>query len=246
MPVVNEWKKAVATKAGKQIIGYQGERKTILIVDDKWENRSVLVNLLEPIGFAVVEADNGEDGLAKAAQLQPHLIITDLSMPVMDGFQLLRQIRTSETLKQLLVIVSSASVSEMDRQQSLDAGGDNFLGKPVQAEELFELLEKYLQIKWQYEQTTPTDQLATHTLADAPISNPEIVFPTPEDLAELLSLTRQGRVKKLTEEAKRIQQLDERYAPFIQQILHLAQSFQIHKIENLLEEAINKSIGARN
>ncbi|RUR83391.1 ATP-binding protein [Chlorogloeopsis fritschii PCC 9212] len=246
LPVVNEWKKAVATKAGKQIIGYQGERKTILIVDDKWENRSVLVNLLEPIGFAVVEADNGEDGLAKAAQLQPHLIITDLSMPVMDGFQLLRQIRTSETLKQLLVIVSSASVSEMDRQQSLDAGGDNFLGKPVQAEELFELLEKYLQIKWQYEQTTPTDQLATHTLADAPISNPEIVFPTPEDLAELLSLTRQGRVKKLTEEAKRIQQLDERYAPFIQQILHLAQSFQIHKIENLLEEAINKSIGARN
>ena len=233
LPLVSEWEKA-ATTDGKHIIGYQGEQKTILIVDDKWENRSVIVSLLEPIGFAVVEAEHGEEGLAKAKELQPDLIITDLSMPVMDGYKLLHQLRHEETLKHLPVIVSSASVSDMDRQRSLESGGDDFLAKPLQVQELFLLLAKHLEIVWEYEHNPST--IATDNLVDTAIDNVKFVVPEPEDLAILLSLTQQGRLKKLTEEAARIQQLNQEYAPFIEKILELTKSFQLQRIENLIQE----------
>ena len=241
-PLAADWVNAATVAAGKQIVGYDGTQKTILIVDDNWQNRSVIVSLLESIGFAVVEAENGEDGLAKAAQIQPDLIIADLLMPVMDGFEMLRQLRSSESLKNVPSIVSSASVYEMDRQKSLDAGGDDFLPKPVQLDELFSILEKHLQIQWKYEQTSPTEtsvQLAPKTVSNSVIPSSEMAVPAPEDLALLLGLAQQGRLKKLTEEVKRIEQLDKGYTQFMQPILQLAKSFQADKIEDLLKQYIN-------
>ncbi|MCY7382897.1 MAG: MASE1 domain-containing protein [Microcoleus sp. CAN_BIN18] len=241
-PLAADWVNAATVAAGKQIVGYDGTQKTILIVDDNWQNRSVIVSLLESIGFAVVEAENGEDGLAKAAQIQPDLIIADLLMPVMDGFEMLRQLRSSESLKNVPSIVSSASVYEMDRQKSLDAGGDDFLPKPVQLDELFSILEKHLQIQWKYEQTSPTEtsvQLAPKTVSNSVIPSSEMAVPAPEDLALLLGLAQQGRLKKLTEEVKRIEQLDKAYTQFMQPILQLAKSFQADKIEDLLKQYIN-------
>ena len=238
VPLAADWVNAAAAAAGKQIFGYHGTQKTILVVDDNWQNRSVIVSLLEPLDFAVVEAENGEDGLAKAAQINPDLIIADLLMPVMDGFELLRQLRSSETFKNVPSIVSSASVYEMDRQKSLEAGGDDFLPKPMQLDELFSVLEKHLQIKWKYEQTalseTAVNQLASK-ISDSVILISQMPISAPEDLALLLNLAQQGRLKKLTEEAKRIEQLDKSYTQFIQQILQLAKSFQADKIENLLK-----------
>ena len=238
-PLVADWVNAATVAAEKQIIGYYGTQKTILVVDDNWQNRSVIVSLLEPLDFAVVEAENGEDGLAKAAQINPDLIIADLLMPVMDGFELLRQLRSSETFKNVLSIVSSASVYEMDRQKSLEAGGDDFLAKPMQLDELFSVLEKHLQIKWKYEQIalseTAVNQLASK-ISDSVILISQMPISAPEDLALLLNLAQQGRLKKLTEEAKRIEQLDKSYTQFIQQILQLAKSFQADKIENLLKQ----------
>ncbi len=241
-PLAADWVNAATVAAGKQIVGYDGTQKTILIVDDNWQNRSVIVSLLEPLGFAVVEAENGEDGLGKAAQIKPDLIIADLLMPVMDGFEMLRQLQSSESLKNVPSIVSSASVYEMDRQKSLDAGGDDFLPKPVQLDELFLILAKYLQIQWKYEQASPTKisvQLAPKTVSNSVILTSEMAIPAPEDLALLLGLAQQGRLKKLTEEVKRIEQLDKSYTQFVQQILQLAKSFQADKIEDLLKQYIN-------
>jgi signal transduction histidine kinase/DNA-binding response OmpR family regulator len=242
-PLAADWVNAAAAATGKQIVGYHGTQKTILIVDDNWQNRSVIVSLLEPIGFAVVEAENGEDGLAKAAQIKPDLIIADLSMPVMDGFEMLRLLRSSEALKNLRTVVSSASVYEMDIQKSLNAGGDDFLPKPVQLEELFSIVQKHLQIKWKYQQTASTEsagaQLAPKPISNSPLQNSEMAVPAPEDLALLLKLAQEGRLKKLTEEAKRIAQLDKSYTLFMQPILQLAKSFQSDKIEDLLKQYMN-------
>ncbi|MEN8444888.1 MAG: ATP-binding protein, partial [Cyanobacteria bacterium J06555_13] len=71
----------IAQIAAPAIVGYKGDRKSILVVDDRWENRSVLVNLLEPLGFTLMEAENGQVGLAKALMDVPNLVITDLVMP---------------------------------------------------------------------------------------------------------------------------------------------------------------------
>ena len=71
------------SKLAQIVIGYQGENRSILIVDDRWENRSVIVNMLKPVGFEVFEAGNGQEGLEKADAYHPDVIITDLIMPVM-------------------------------------------------------------------------------------------------------------------------------------------------------------------
>ncbi len=239
--LATDWQQQT-TIIGKKIISYRGRQQTIIVIDDKWENRSVIVRLLEPIGFAIAEAETGTEGLALARQIQPDLIITDLTMPVIDGYEVLRQIRKSENLKNLRVIVSSASVYEIDRQKSLDAGGNDFLPKPLLAEELFQLLEKHLEIEWEYEQTPSTDEVMTNS-AQLPTEIPslEIVVPGEEDLAILLELTQLGRMKKLIETAKRIEQLDKKYTFFVQQILGFAESFQAHKIEILISQYLKTS-----
>jgi len=226
----------------KKIISYKGQQRTMIVIDDQWENRSVIVRLLEPIGFAIVEARSGHEGLAIATQIQPDLIITDLTLPVMDGYEVLQQIRKSENLKNMRVIVSSALVYEIDRQKSLDAGADDFLPKPLLAEELFQLLEKHLGIEWEYEQTSSTVEDTT-SVAQQPteISSLEIVVPGEEDLAILLELTQLGRMKKLIETAKKIEQLDRRYTRFIQDILKFAETFEAHKIENLISQHLKIS-----
>ena len=100
-PLAADWMHSSSfTKTGK-IIGYSGSKKQILIVDDRWENRSVIVNLLEPLGFVMIEAENGQEALEKIKELPPDLIISDLSMPVVDGWEMLSQVRQSENLKNI-------------------------------------------------------------------------------------------------------------------------------------------------
>jgi signal transduction histidine kinase/CheY-like chemotaxis protein len=156
----HEWVQQQTSSAGN-IISYVGEKREILIVDDRWENRAVIVNLLEPLGFIVTEAENGQQGLDKMREHLPDLVITDLAMPVMDGFQMLKQLRHDENLQQLKVIVSSASVAQADQQMSTEAGGDDFLAKPVNAQELFNTVAKHLQLTWNYEIEATTANIST-------------------------------------------------------------------------------------
>ncbi|OYD88161.1 hybrid sensor histidine kinase/response regulator [Nostoc sp. 'Peltigera membranacea cyanobiont' 213] len=232
LPLASDWAQKSSVTDGRTIVGYEGKPRHILIVDDRWENRSVLVNLLEPLGFTFTEAENGEEGLEKAREKQPDLVITDLAMPVMDGFEMLRELRTSEDIKHLLVIVSSASVSEIDQQKSLAMGGDDFLTKPVDAEELFTLLAQHLQLTWKYEAV----ELAIGDRAMDKEIFTELIPPPAADLEMLLELAQDGLVIELTETANKIGQKDRRYQPFIGQVVQLAKQFQTEKIETLIQQ----------
>ncbi len=233
LPITTNWAKQNSVSHGQTIIGYAGSPKHILIVDDRWENRSVLINLLEPLGFIFTEAENGQEGLEKAREKSPDLVITDLAMPVMDGFTFMKQLRSDPELKNLLVIVSSASVAEIDQQMSLDAGGDDFLAKPVEAEELFTLVAKYLQLTWKYDEATPEVIPVTRNKPAEPV---ELVPPPVMDLQVLLELAKDGMLDELTETAEKIGKKDDRYQPFVEQILQLAKQFQVEKIETLIEK----------
>ena len=241
-PLAIEWQHSAMTTAGKELVGYEGQQQTILVVDDKWENRSVIVNLLEPLSFTVVEAENGEDALNKVTQLKPDLVITDLLMPVMDGYAFLQQIRQSEIFKSIPVIVSSASVSTMDQQQSLDAGGDAFLAKPVEAEELFKILQKYLNITWKYKSSPFTDANSSvqQNHHNATTTTADIILPTREELAELLSLAQQGRLKKLVAAAQNLEQKNQQYSAFVGHIVELTKGFQVANVETFIQESIKK------
>ncbi|BBC26416.1 ATP-binding protein [Pseudanabaena sp. ABRG5-3] len=224
------WKQSLLTELNQQIIGYDGATRKILVVDDRWENRSVLVDLLEAVGFQVIEAENGQQALEQL-RLQPiDLVLTDIVMPVMDGFEFLQILRNEEATKSLLVIVSSASVSNIDRQKSLNMGGNDFLPKPVNAEELFMLIAKHLQLAWQYNQTQPLPSLiSTNQEQDM-----EIVAPPPEYLRQLLDLTQKGLLMKLVQIAEQINQQSDRYLPFTMKIIQMAKQFQIEELEALM------------
>ena len=235
MPIALDWVQQNSVNKGRTIIGYEGAARHILVVDDRWENRSVLANLLEPMGFIITEAENGTEGLYRARQRLPDLMITDLAMPVMDGFEMLKQLRDDADLKDLLVIVSSASVAEIDRQMSEAAGGDDFLAKPVDAVELFALLAMHLQLTWQYDEID-----VDATLTNTQVSITELIVPPIADLQLLLELAEGGLLKKLVETTEKIGADDTKYRPFVQQILQLAKQFDSEKIELLIQKYLNQ------
>ena len=233
LPSASDWAKQNSVNKGRTIIGYEGAPRHILIVDDRWENRSVLLNLLEPMGFIITEAENGQEGLNQAKKRRPDLMITDIAMPVMDGFEMLKQLRDDADLKDLQAIVSSASVAEIDRQMSEAAGGNDFLAKPVDAFELFTLLAVHLQLTWQYDESEVDAALSNSLLSAA-----ELIVPPLKDLQILLELAEDGLLKELVKTAEEIGAKDVQYQPFIQQIQQLAKQFKTEKIELLIQKYI--------
>jgi signal transduction histidine kinase/DNA-binding response OmpR family regulator len=220
------------------IVGYEGPRRQILIIDDHWENRSVLVDLLTPLGFQVAEAENGKVGLESIAKLSPDLIITDLIMPVMDGYELLQQLRNDGNLQHSIVLVSSASVAQIDREQSLAAGGDDFLAKPLQIKELFPLLGKHLQLTWKYDRTNSNHSLLQDNESS---SLTELMLPAPIDLQILLELTQDGMVHRLIATAEQIGQKNILCQPFTKRIIKLAKEFQLDRLEIFLQKSLSST-----
>ena len=208
----------------KNINGIYRKKPKILIVDDKWENRSVLTNLLSPIGFEIIEAINGQEGLEKA-QCQPDLIITDLVMPVLDGFEMIRRIRLTDELKNVVIIVTSASVFEADKCQSLEAGCDDFMPKPIEAQILLEKLQKHLHIEWTYEEEM---QLVN--------PSPSLVAPPQPEIETLYDLAMKGHLQGIMKRAENIEQIDEKFAPFANKLRQLSKGFQ----EKAMKEFISQ------
>ncbi|BAY09277.1 MASE1 domain-containing protein [Calothrix sp. NIES-2098] len=233
VPEATGWAMASRETPQGAIAGYQGQKRTILVVDDKWENRSVIANLLEPIGFEVMEAGDGKEGIERAIAITPDLIITDLLMPVMDGVALIQQVKQSAQLKDVAIIASSASVFESDRHHSLDAGANAFLPKPVAAETLLELLKVHLNLEWVYtakSQIEPNQQ-NTHDICLPPINV----------LTNLQELAKQGDVDGVVNEANNLKASDPVYFSFAQQVIQLAENFQLKKLRELLSQWIDEA-----
>lgn len=214
---------AQATNAAQhpRPLGIQGAAPTILIVDDKWQNRSLLTDFLTPLGFTVVEAEDGAAGLALAYDLLPAVIVTDLVMPRLDGFALIRQVRQHPRLAQSLIITMSASVFAEDQRKSLDAGSNLFLAKPIQTAELLHLLQTHLTIDWLF---AASDQQPAAT-AQLPIVPPPI-----EVLTHLLALAQRGDIVSLKKQITALQRQDVRFTAFADELLRLAESYQMQKI----------------
>ncbi|MEG4210738.1 ATP-binding protein [Microcoleus sp. S13_B4] len=239
LAIAADWAEQNSITTGKQIIGYEGQRRSILVVDDRWENRAVLVNLLEPLGFQLTEAENGQAGLEKIRQSQPDLLITDLAMPVMDGFELLKQIRSAKDLQPQKIIVSSASVSQAYRQMSLDAGANDFLAKPVEISELFNLLATHLELKWKYEITASNE--SGSSIPTTALENPEgSIIPSPVELKTLLEMAQKGNLKRLRSHTEQIAGSNPGYADFTSQIIRLAKQFKAEEIEELLQQHLTE------
>ncbi|MBM0745589.1 response regulator (plasmid) [Phormidium sp. CLA17] len=110
----------------------------ILVVDDRWVNRQLLLRFLEPIGFEVRDAENGQQAVALWEAWQPHLIWMDMRMPVMDGYEATRYIKAQLQGQATVIIAITASVLDEERAIVLAAGCDDFVRKPVWEDIVFE------------------------------------------------------------------------------------------------------------
>ncbi len=222
-------------KQAPVVIGCQGPPRTILVVDDKWENRSVLVNLLTPLSFILKEARHGVEGLALLKQESVDLIITDLVMPIMDGFEFARQVRKLPQCQQVPIIADSASVFEVHQQESLAAGCNAFMAKPFHVDVLFDLLRRLLGLSWIYEPSTVSEE-SSPSLTNGDFPNPgEMIGPSKEQAAVLFDLAMQGDIAGIVKAVNKLEQTEKRLAGFANQIRQLAEAFQEEKICEVVE-----------
>ncbi|HSF74459.1 MAG TPA: response regulator [Microcoleus sp.] len=146
----------------------------ILAIDDNQENRLLLVKMLQPIGFEVREAENGYQGIEIWESWQPHLIWLDTRMPVMDGFEAVRQIRAKEkqTQRRTVIIALTASTFEERKGEIIAAGCDDFVRKPFQEQILFDKMACYLGVRYIYQELPrlPVGGLGRYFVSEKPDS----------------------------------------------------------------------------
>jgi PAS domain S-box-containing protein len=123
----------------------------ILVVEDRWESRHFLVKLLEAVGFQVKEAENGAEAIAIWEEWEPHLIWMDMRMPVMDGYEATRQIKSHLKGQATVIIALTASALEEEKAIILSAGCDDFVRKPFREAVILDKLAEYLGVTYLYE-----------------------------------------------------------------------------------------------
>ncbi len=128
-------------------------RYRILIVDDSWTNRQLLIKLLNPLGLELQEAENGQEAIAVWEKLEPHLIWMDMRMPVLDGYEATKQIKATTKGQATAVIALTASSLEEERAVVLSAGCDDFIRKPFREADIFEAMHQHLGVRFVYEET---------------------------------------------------------------------------------------------
>ena len=121
----------------------------LLVADDILDNRRLLMDVLTPSGFIVLEANNGAEAVAMCMQHRPHAVLMDIRMPVMDGCEATRRIKASATGADIPIIAVSASALAEDKQAILDCGADAYISKPVEASILFNTLQELLHLQYE-------------------------------------------------------------------------------------------------
>ena len=230
-PLAEDWIQAdLQHQEWGQLIGYTGVRRKILVVDDRWENRSVIVNLLEPLGFELLEAQDGEDGLTRAQSFLPDLIVTDLLMPNLNGYEFLKQLRDLAKFQSVPVIASSAHLSGVERLECDETGFNGFLAKPIKAPDLIEQLQQLLQLEWRYEskaETVSSDIVST------------MIVPASDVLRPLYEAAERGYIADIQDEIVRLRQLSPDYTAFVDKLLKLVDEFDDEGIVQLVKPHIN-------
>lgn len=216
-------------------LGYEGSRRTVLIVDDVPTNREFLASLLVPLGFDVIEAKDGQEALSRGTTESPHIILLDMVMPVMDGLEACRNMRQLDATRHVPIIALSASSSSASEAGALEAGADAFLSKPVEVKSLIKLMGELMALQWQFPEREG-DKAKMDLAAAAPM-----VLPPLDQLEHLLEIARVGSMRDLKEYVAVILQQDERHRPFADRLHRLADEFRSIEVVEFVKEAISRT-----
>jgi PAS domain S-box-containing protein len=142
----------------RRVVGIEPTQPSyrLLVAEDRETSRELLVRLLTLVGFQVREARNGQEAIEVWEHWEPHLIWMDMRMPVVDGYEATRRIKTTPGGQATVIIALTASAFEEDREQILSAGCNDFVRKPFREDEMFDMLTKHLGVRFVYEDVEPT------------------------------------------------------------------------------------------
>jgi CHASE2 domain-containing sensor protein/DNA-binding response OmpR family regulator/nitrogen-specific signal transduction histidine kinase len=243
VPVSHDWHIEVIASTEQKIVGIRGDVPQILIVDDDRNHCSILTSLLQEIGCRTLEANDGKHGLQVANQHQPDVIVLDLAMPNMDGFELMLHLQENPQTRSIPIIVSSAKVFESNQQRSLEAGATAFLPKPLQIDELFNALRSALEaaaklsllkVDWIYSQSKPQQLSAKNEQVD----HSEFILPSQEILQQLYHLAMMGDISAIEGIIGGLMQQESHLTPFATELSKLTANFQTAKIRKFLKSFV--------
>ncbi len=224
--VVSAIKESDSLTNSNSIIGYHctlGDHLLkVLEVDDLAENRTIICQLLEPLGFQVEEAKNGQHCLELVPKYQPDIILMDLRMPEMDGLQTTLILRSQGF--NMPIIVLSASTFADDRAASLAAGCSAHLSKPIHLSKLLETMALLLPLVWEYD---PCSEPSS-SLIEAPLETL-----SKEQAIQFLHLAKTGDINGLEEYAKHLKTTCPQFA---RKLSELVETFDFDCINELIEK----------
>jgi signal transduction histidine kinase/DNA-binding NarL/FixJ family response regulator len=198
----------------------------ILIVDDKPINRQLLVKLLSPLGFDLKEAANGQEAIAVWDEWEPHLIWMDMRMPVMDGYEATKYIKSTTKGNATAIIALTASVLEEEKAIVLSAGCDDFLRKPFKEQIIFDALNKHLGVQFVYEDLEVSVDRSPETNS----TSPNLAIMGEEWRSQLSEAGDSNRVMRL------IQAIPDTESAVIKILEKFARQFEFDEIVELLNE----------
>jgi len=118
-------------------------KKLILVVEDQEDNRRILRDLLSNAGYDMMEAEDGEQALAAIARRRPDLILMDIQLPLLDGYEATRRIKADPALKTIPIIVVTSYALSGDEDKARAAGGDDYVAKPFSPRALLAKIREY-------------------------------------------------------------------------------------------------------
>lgn len=121
--------------------------RTILVVDDNQDSRELVRKILKREGYQIIEAVDGEDAIAKAIAYRPDLILMDISIPKIDGYEATKRLKSRPDFKDTPIIAFTAHAMRGDQERALQAGCDGYISKPINVREFAELIKMYLRGK---------------------------------------------------------------------------------------------------
>jgi len=228
LPSVHVAGKALAETLAppRQRNGYLGARRRVLVVDNEQVDRELLVNILAPLGFEVAQAASGLEGIDLHASFEPHVVLMDLAMPGMDGWETSYVLRRRHNSQAAIAIVSANAFDKgMDNAAGITA--DDFIVKPVNIAELLDWIGRRLALEWTHEPEAPA----------APPPPAALVLPPDEHLSALAELVRIGYVRGIKARLDEIDAIDTRYRAFTETLRGHAARFQL----DLMADFIRKS-----
>lgn len=222
----------IASPTHLTIVGIQNKTPKVLVVDDDANHGLMVARLLQEIGFHVMTATTGKEGLIFATTHRPDLVVTDLSMPLLDGFELIKYLKSNSETAEIPIVVSTANVFETNRERSQAVGANAFLPKPIQMDDLLNTLQTLLNLSWIYSDRTPQ--------APAPASSTdgEMVPPSQAVLEQLYHFAMMGDIQAIEGTLENITQQDDRLLAFATEVKKLTATFQTEKIRQLLESLL--------